>query len=141
MIVCGMPSAVNPLRIAAGIWISATCRSKSRAMWRCPNSFKHCIQSSRKRTPGSFSDPPHISTRRRRWSPLRFLQSAGPNYFEERRASFHALAPGVSGFHNLAFLRGGITAWAFRDAIASWQFRVSQAQSAITRPVSSSSGI
>ena len=43
-------------------------------------------------------------------------------YFEHRSALFGALAPGVSGCHNLAFLRGAMTAEAleaFRAAIAS----------------------
>ena len=32
--VFGMPSAVKPYRMAARVWISAICRSKSRAEWR-----------------------------------------------------------------------------------------------------------
>ena len=52
-------------------------------------------------------------------------RNAEPRYFEARTASLRALAPGVSCFHNLAFLRDGITAWAFRAAIASWHLRVS----------------
>jgi len=51
-----------------------------------------------------------VSTRLRRWYPVRCRHNARPRYFEDRTASFRALAQGVSGFHNLAFLRGGITA-------------------------------
>lgn len=108
--VSGMPRAVNPLSIAARIWISATCLSKSRAEGRWPSSFTQCIL---------------VSTRLRRWYPVRCRHNARPRYLVDRTASLRALAPGVSGFHNLAFLRGGITAWAFRSAIASWHLRVS----------------
>ena len=37
-----------------------------------------------------------------------------------RKASLRATAPAVSGFHSLAFFRGGIIAAAPRAAIASW---------------------
>lgn len=40
-------------------------------------------------------------------------------YFEALTASLRALAPGVSGIYNLAFLRGGIIAFASRAAITS----------------------
>ena len=56
------------------------------------------------------------------------VSPARPGYFEDRSASFGALAPGVSGCHNLAFLRGAMTAEAleaFRAAIASWHLPVS----------------
>lgn len=46
-------------------------------------------------------------------------RNARPRYFEDRTASFRALAPGVLGLHNFAFLCGGMTAWALRAAIAS----------------------
>jgi hypothetical protein len=48
-----------------------------------------------------------------------------PKYFEDCTASFRALAPGVSGFHNFAFVRGRMTAFALRAAIASWHLRES----------------
>jgi hypothetical protein len=57
--------------------------------------------------------------------PLRRRQIARPRYFDVRSASFRATAPAVTVFHGLAFLRGGMTAWAPRSAIASWHFRVS----------------
>ena len=59
------------------------------------------------------------------------VSPARPGYFEHRSASFGALAPGVSGCHNLAFLRGAMTAEAlealeaFRAVIASWHLPVS----------------
>ena len=56
------------------------------------------------------------------------VSPARPGYFEHRSASFGALAPGVSGCHNLTFLRGAMTAEAleaFRAAIASWHLPVS----------------
>ena len=43
-----------------------------------------------------------------------------------------AIAPAVSGFHGLAFLRGGMMAAAPRAALASWHLRVSKAPSAVT---------
>lgn len=95
---------------AMRIWTSAVCRSKSRAMRRCPSNFIQCIL---------------VSTRLRRWYPLQFRQIARPRYFDARRASFLATAPGVTVFHGFAFLRGGITALAPRSAIASWRLRVS----------------
>jgi len=121
-----MPSAVKPFRIAARIWISATCRSKSRAERHWPSNFTQCIL---------------VSTRLRRWYPVSCRHNALPRYFEDRTASFRALAPGVSGFQSLAFLRGGMTAWALRAAMASWHLRVSYAPSAVTLPISSSGGI
>jgi hypothetical protein len=39
----GMPSAVYLFMMALRTWTSATCRSKSRAMRRCPSSFMQCI--------------------------------------------------------------------------------------------------
>jgi hypothetical protein len=78
--------------------------------------------------PGSGLPANHervVSTRLRRWYSVSCLHNARPKYLEDRTASFRALAPGVSGFHSLAFLRGGITAWALRAAIASWHLRVS----------------
>lgn len=46
------------------------------------------------------------------------------------------IAPALVGFQGLAFLRGGITVWAFLAAIASWHLRVSYAPSAVTLPMS-----
>jgi hypothetical protein len=57
-----------------------------------------------------------VSTRLRRWYPLQFRQIARPRYFEARKASFLATAPAVTVFHGLAFLRGGMTAFAPRSA-------------------------
>ena len=51
------------------------------------------------------------------------------------------MAPGLVGFHGLAFLRGGMIAAAQRAAIASRHLRVSYAPSAVTEPISSSDGI
>ena len=82
-----------------------------------------------------------VSTRLLRWYPVTCRHNARPRYFEARAASLRALAPGVSGFHNLAFLRGGMTACAFRAVIASWHLRVSYAPSAVTLPSSWSGGI
>jgi len=82
--------------------------------------------------PGSGLPANHervVSTRLRRWYPVSCRHNARSRYFEDRTASFRALAPGVLGFHYLAFLRGGITACAFRAAIASWHLRVSYAPS------------
>jgi hypothetical protein len=47
-----------------------------------------------------------------------------------------AIAPAVSGFHGLAFLRGGMIAAAPRAAMASWHLRVSKAPSAVTLAIS-----
>ena len=66
-----------------------------------------------------------VSSRLRRWNPLHRRQSARPRYFAVRRASFRARAPAVLVFQGFAFLRGGMTAWAPRSAIASWHLRVS----------------
>ena len=52
-------------------------------------------------------------------------QSARPKRVDARKASLRAIAPVVSGFHGLAFLRGGMTAAAPRSAMASWHFLVS----------------
>jgi hypothetical protein len=41
--VTGMPSAVYPFMMAMRIWTSATCRSKSRTLRRCPSSFMQCV--------------------------------------------------------------------------------------------------
>ena len=89
---------------------SATWRSKSRAMRDWPSSLMQFIL---------------LSTRLRRWYPDHCRQMERPRYFEARRASFRANAPGLVGFHGLAFLRGGMTTAAFRAAIASWHLRVS----------------
>ena len=45
------------------------------------------------------------------------------------------MAPAVTVFHGLAFLRGVMIAAAPRSAIASWPFRVSQAPSVAPAPV------
>lgn len=58
-------------------------------------------------------------------SHLHRRQSARPRYFAARRASFRATASAVIVFQGFAFLRGGMTAWAPRSAIASWHLRVS----------------
>jgi hypothetical protein len=55
--------------------------------------------------------------------------------------SLHAIAPAVSGFQGLAFLRGGMIAAAPRAAIASWHLRVSKAPSTVTQLTSCSDGI
>ena len=65
-----------------------------------------------------------LSTRLRRWYPLQRLQMARPRYRDALTASFRAMAPSLVGFHGLAFLCGGMTAWALRAAIASRHFRV-----------------
>jgi hypothetical protein len=39
------------------------------------------------------------------------------------------MEPALVGLQGLAFLRGGITAWASQAAIASWHLRVSYAPS------------
>lgn len=48
---------------------------------------------------------------------------ARPGYFDARRTSFRASAPGLVGFLGVAFLRGGITASEPRAAIVSWHHR------------------
>lgn len=48
--------------------------------------------------------------------PLHRRQSARPGYLAARRASFRAMAPAVTVFHGIAFLRGGMTASAPRSA-------------------------
>lgn len=57
--------------------------------------------------------------------PLHRRQSARLSYFDARTASFRATAPAVMFFQGFAFLRGGMTAWAPRSAMASWHLRVS----------------
>ena len=83
------------------IWISATCLSKSRAMSDWPISLTQCI---------------FVSTQLGRWYPLHRRQMARPRYRVALTASFRAMAPALVGFHGLAFLRGGMTAWALRAA-------------------------
>ena len=56
-------------------------------------------------------------------------QIVRPKRRDARRASLRAIAPAVSGFHGLAFLRGGMMAAAPRAAMASWHLRVSKAPS------------
>ena len=51
------------------------------------------------------------------------------------------MAPAVSGFHGLAFFRGGMIAAAPRAAMASWHLRVSKAPSAVTLAICCSGGI
>lgn len=85
------------------IWISATWRSKSRAMRLCPSNFKQCIL---------------VSTRLRRWYPLNPRQSARPRYRDALIASFRAMAPAFVGFRGMAFLRGGNAARVLRAATA-----------------------
>ena len=63
-------------------------------------------------------------------------QMARPKRFDARRASLRAIAPAVSGFQGLAFLRGGMIAAAPRAAMASWHLRVSKAPSAVTLAIS-----
>jgi len=46
-------------------------------------------------------------------------QMVRPTRFDVRRVSLRAIAPAVSGFHGLAFLRGGMIAVAPRAAMAS----------------------
>ena len=93
--VTGMPSAVQLVRTAMRTWISATLRSKSRAMSRWPSSFAQCIL---------------VSTRLRQWYPLHLRQSARSRYFAARSVSSRAMAPAVIALHGLAFLRGGMMA-------------------------------
>jgi hypothetical protein len=59
-----------------------------------------------------------------------------PTRFDVRRISLRAIAPAVSGFQGLAFLRGGMIAAAPRAAMASWHLRVSNAPSAVTLAIS-----
>ena len=110
--VIGMPSAVYRLRTTMRIWISATCLPKSRAMSDWPISFRQCIL---------------VSTRLRRWYPLKRRHKVRPKYRCALTASFRAIAPALVGFQGLAFLRGGITAWAFLAAMVSWHLCVSYA--------------
>ena len=76
-------------------WISATCLSKSLALSLWPNSFTQCI---------------FVSTRFGRWYRLHRRHRARPKYLDAFTASFLAIAPGLVGFHGLAFLRGRMTA-------------------------------
>ncbi len=134
----GMRSAVQPSSTAARARGSATWRSKSRATRLRPGSFAQCLV---------------VTARLRRWYPRHFRQIARPGSFDARRAAFRAMAPAVDGFHVLAFLCGGSegmnatgprecpNAWAPRCATASWHWRVSQAPSAVTVPISTSAGI
>lgn len=93
-------------------------RSRSVTRLRCPRVFRQAER-------GGCADCPKglLSTRRRRWYPLQCRQMARPRYFEAHSASLRATAPGLVGFHGLAFLRGGMTAAVFRAAIASWHCR------------------
>ncbi len=100
-----------------------------------PISFTHCILSPGNRSPGSLSEPAQISTRLGRWYPLHLRHETRPRYRDALTASFRAMAPALDGLHGLAFLRGGMTAWAPRAAIASWHLRVSWAPSAVTDPM------
>ena len=108
------------------IWISATCRSKSRAINDWPSSFIQCIL---------------VSTRLRRWYPLQRRHRVRPRYRCALTASLREIAPALVGFQGFAFLRGGTTAWASLAAMASWHLRVSYAPSAVTLPISWSDGI
>jgi hypothetical protein len=51
-----------------------------------------------KTIPGSFSDPPHISTRLLRGSPLHRRHKVRPRYLQARSASLRAMAPAVIAF-------------------------------------------
>jgi hypothetical protein len=83
------------------IWISATCRSKCRAINDWPSSFIQCIL---------------VSTRLRRWYPLQRRHRVRPRYRCALTASLRAIAPALVGFQGFAFLRGGTTAWASLSA-------------------------
>lgn len=75
--------------------------------------------------------------------PLHRRQMVSPRRRDARRASLRTAAPAVSGFHGVAFLRGGMTAWRAR-AVASWHLRVPRAPSAVsalTLPISRWNGI
>ena len=73
--------------------------------------------------------------------PVNCLHKPWPKYFEASKASFHAIAPGVSGFQSWTFLRGEMPACALRATMASWHLRVSYAPSAVTLMISSSGGV
>ena len=85
-------------------WISATWRSKSLAINDWPSSFIQCIL---------------VLTRLLRWYPLQCRHNVRPRYRYALTASLRAIAPALVGFQGFAFLRGGITTWAPRAAIAS----------------------
>lgn len=62
-------------------------------------------------------------------------QMVRPKRCDARRASLRAIAPGVSAFQNLAFLRSGMIAATPRAAMVSWHLRASKAPSAVTLPI------
>ena len=70
-------------------------------------------------------------TRLRRWQPLHRRQIVRPKRLDARKALLRAIALGVSGFHGLAFFRGGMMAADRRAAMASWHLRMSKAPSAM----------
>ena len=104
---------------AMRIWISATCRSKSRAMHRpavavysdereaLAQDF-NTMHPLADRVMRSMIPRGLVSTRFRRWYPLQFRQIALPRYFEARRASVLATAPAVTVFHGCAFCGGEV---------------------------------
>jgi hypothetical protein len=89
------------------IWISATCRSKSRAINDWPSSLIQCIL---------------VSTRLRRWYPLQRRHRVRPRYRCALTASLREIAPVLVGFQGFAFLRGGTTAWASLAAVRRQSF-------------------
>jgi len=64
-----------------------------------------------------------------------------PKRRDARGALLRAIAPAVSAFHGMAFLRAGMIAAAPRAAMASWHLRVSKAPSAVTLAICWSGGI
>jgi hypothetical protein len=58
-----------------------------------------------------------VSLRLRRWYQLQLPHTVRPRYRCALTASLRAIAPALVDFHGLAFLRRGITAWAFARVI------------------------
>lgn len=106
--VVGMPRAVKRFRTATRIWASATWRSKSRAISRCPSSFMQ------------FN---YVTTLLRRWYTPHFRQSARPRCFDglnQVRVPGHA-GPHAKEHHDAVFNRlqnatRGLDGQAYTDA-------------------------
>jgi len=79
--------------------------------------FTQCILVSTRLRRCQRSGPP---LSRWRAAPHHRRRIVRPKRLDARKASLRAIAPGVSGFHGLAFLRGGMMAAAPRAAMASW---------------------
>ena len=120
--VTGMPRAVKPFKTATRTWRTPQPDGRSPAPLSDDLTVSHSASWSRRGFGGG--------------SRSIVARSSGRSVLMRTGLRFVRSPPAVSGFHGLAFLRGGMMAAAPRAAMASWHLRVSKAPSAVTLAIS-----